>query len=89
MLSHAAVENLDMRVDRDEIRKGFVSSEVFITLCRKGGQEAKAESIKTYLLALGVAVKTKDGGIFIPALVSHEHKVTFKFIPIQICVHIV
>ena len=84
MLSHAAVENLDRMVDRKGMRKGLVSSEAFITLCRKGGQEAKAESIRTYLLALGIAVKTKDGGIFIPALVSHDQKVKLKFIPIQI-----
>ena len=67
------------KADRDDLRKGMISSRVFVDLCKFDGKERKADNIRSYLLALGIAVETKDDLIFIPALVSNENKVNIIF----------
>ena len=82
IVSHNVVKNVRAVKDRDDLKKGLLSSKVFDELCRFHGREMEAENIKNYLLALGIAVKTKDDLIFVPALVSDENKVkNYLFFP--------
>ena len=58
------------------MKKGMVSTDIFAELCKEAGKdELKAEDIKSYLLALSLAVQTTDGKLFIPSLVSDDNKV--------------
>ena len=75
IVSHNVDQNVRAVKDRVNLKKGLISSKVFDELCRFHGREMEAENIKNYMLALGIAVETKDELIFVPALVSDENKV--------------
>ena len=47
---------------------------LFKELCKVGKRESESEFIKSYLVALGLAVDLKTQ-LFIPSLVSDENKV--------------
>ena len=56
----------------------MMSPEFFSKLCMKGGKEKEEKTLKSYFLALGVAVETNNGHIFIPSLVSDDSKVNIN-----------
>ena len=59
-----------------KLKKGMVSKDIFLELCRiAGNDESKAENIRSYLLALCLSVETTEGQLFIPSLVSDENNV--------------
>ena len=64
--------------DLNELKKGMVSQDLFLELCKKGGKEKEAMTLRKYLFALGLAVELKDGQMFIPALVSDENEVRLR-----------
>ena len=63
-------KNLSRKKDCEELKKGLVSEEMFVELCRADGKGEKIEYIRSCLLALGIAVETMNRELFIPALVS-------------------
>ena len=77
-------KNLTRKKDCEELQKGLVSERMFVELCHEAGKDEKAEYIRSCLLALGIAVETIGGELFIPALVSdfrlvsEERKVVLK-----------
>ena len=77
-------KNLSRKIDCKELKKGLVSEEMFAELCHGAGKGEKTEYIRSCLLALGIAVETIGGELFIPALVSdfrlvsEERKVVLK-----------
>ena len=73
------VNKIDRKADRQDLRMGMISSRVFLDLCKYDGKEMNADNIKSYLLALGIAVEISDDLILIPALVSNENKVNIIF----------
>ena len=75
IISHDTIEKVDKIADQNQLKKGFMTVSMFEKLCQNGEKETNAENIKTYLVALGLAVKAEDDLLFIPALVSDENKV--------------
>ena len=63
-------KNLSKKLDCRELKKGLMSDEMFVELCREAGKDEKTDYIRSCLLALGIAVETIDRQLFIPALVS-------------------
>ena len=60
--------------DEEDVMKGKVSSALFKSLCESSGKEKKEdqESIRSYLLALGLAMEMTNGMMFIPSLASDK-----------------
>ena len=75
IISHDVLDKVTRQADKNELKKGLISSQLFLALCKADGKEMRADNIKNYLLALGIAVETTDELIFVPALVSDENKV--------------
>ena len=75
IISHDTIEKVDKIADQNQLKNGFMTMSMFEKLCQNGEKETNAENIKTYLVALGLAVEAKDDLLFIPALVSDENKV--------------
>ena len=71
VISHKSAQNCSKVKDRDAMKKGLVSQELFRELCEKGGVRDK-DTLRRYCLELELAVNLEDGNLFIPALASDK-----------------
>ena len=57
------------------IKSGILTPTMFHQLWEANQGQLDEEELKSYLLALGLAVELKDEEIFIPSLISDDNKV--------------
>ena len=62
--------------------KGLVSAQLFREICK---DEEKSVTVRTYLLALDLAVELTDGNLFIPSIVSDRNEVNHIHKREQLC----
>ena len=72
VISHDTAQKCSKIKNKNAIKKGMVSQELFRELCEKGSIVSDIETLRNYMLVLDLAVHLEDGHLFIPALASDE-----------------
>ena len=80
MIDADAIKVFDDVEKKTGVEKGILTMEMFEILCqRKRGLIAIAnEKVKSYLLALGLAVQMKNEELFVPSLVCNTPLVSYS-----------
>ena len=60
-----------LKKEKLKLKLGIVGAKLFAKLCSNDGKQK--DLIQSYLLKFGLAVKLKDGNIFIPSIVSEDN----------------
>ena len=75
MVNHKAIESFDDASEKMKVENGILTPAMFQRLYDLEGGRLGGKKLKTYLLALGLAVEMKNDALFIPCMVSDLQKV--------------
>ena len=75
MVNHEAIESFDEVSKKMKLENGVLTPAMFQRLYDLEGGRLGGEKLRTYLLALGLAVEMKNDALFIPCMVSDLNEV--------------
>ena len=67
-----------------DVRNGILTPTMFQAVCQSGRVKMNKDELEQYLLGLGLAVKMKNGALFLPSLISQGIKVNELVLTISI-----